>query len=375
MLFHHVTSVVQDLPTKKGTPMSLPDKSQTTTASGDKPRTQEQVLKAAINAARIPPACYRVLMALLNRADFGTAVIPEKFQPTETQLAAECGGISARDVKRQIAHAREHGWITVEKRGRKNHYTFAVGTDCTCHAVKPDTRVKTDAERARAYRRRRMLALAESLTEKGTSPRDAIPEGSDGQGTFPRDAEPGKGTSERDAATGEKGTSPRDAATGKGTESRDDRGQDVRDYGDTSRDDFPAQPVFSDERAPRGKDEREEESYTTDIKLAAVLAAPAQAVKGRQYRRDTVENVPVDPWDIEMTPDDRIRDRNAIRMSKGNRVPFCDYCKVNPAEYRDHAWWCPDCGTCVWDGLDLDNPQSGCDCQNCYRLRMLAVAA
>lgn len=117
--------------------------------------TREQELKKAIESARLPPRDLTVLRALFKRADWTTAIIPNRFQPrSHEDLAGP--GLSVRSVQRALDHLVMHGWVTRQPRkspgrqGRAIAYGVEFGKDCDCEPDRPPP--MTGAERARRWR-------------------------------------------------------------------------------------------------------------------------------------------------------------------------------------------------------------------------------
>lgn len=118
------------------------------------PATREQELLAAIYEAEITPSDFRVFMTLLRAADFGTAEIPDRFQPRSLVKLAEKCHISLAGLKRSVSHLQQHGWLErhrnltssgVGGRGHPTRYVLLVGKDCDC---KPAQREPVSGKKA-----------------------------------------------------------------------------------------------------------------------------------------------------------------------------------------------------------------------------------
>jgi hypothetical protein len=75
-----------------------------------------------------------VFRYLLDRADYGTAVLPAKFTPVQADIARTTSH-SRHQVRYAIRHLERHKWLDVEGRtgpGKPLRYTLATGTGCDC---------------------------------------------------------------------------------------------------------------------------------------------------------------------------------------------------------------------------------------------------
>jgi predicted transcriptional regulator len=104
-------------------------------------QTREQELWDAILGAELTPADFRVYVTLLKLADFGTAEIPDRFQPRSLIKLAERCHVSLATVKRSVGHLQRHGWLERHRnitesgiggRGHPTRYKLLLGQDCTC---------------------------------------------------------------------------------------------------------------------------------------------------------------------------------------------------------------------------------------------------
>jgi len=103
--------------------------------------TREQELWDAILGAEVTPSDFRVYVTLLKMADFGTAEIPDRFQPRSLVKLAERCHISLAGVKRSVGHLQRHGWLERHRnltpsgiggRGHPTRYKLLAGRDCDC---------------------------------------------------------------------------------------------------------------------------------------------------------------------------------------------------------------------------------------------------
>jgi hypothetical protein len=95
-------------------------------------------LADAIGASNLPASDKSVFRLLLDRADYGTAVLPAKFAPTEIAVGKRTSH-SRRQVQYSVAHLRRHGWLKASRDTRQDspdrrrlRYEFGVGTTCDC---------------------------------------------------------------------------------------------------------------------------------------------------------------------------------------------------------------------------------------------------
>jgi hypothetical protein len=121
--------------------------------------TREQELWAAVLAAEMTPSDFRVYVTLLKIADFGTAEIPDRFQPRSLIKLAQMCHISLAGVKRSVSHLQRHGWLERHRnltsagiggRGHPTRYRLLAGRDCDCpkqaHAEPVRARKQAQAE-------------------------------------------------------------------------------------------------------------------------------------------------------------------------------------------------------------------------------------
>lgn len=112
--------------------------------------SREKELRAAIKKAGLLARDKLVFMLLLDLSDYGTAVIPDRFQPRSIDHIAKMAEISRRTIQRSAAHLESHGWIARTRdaagRGYSTKYAFSIGETCSCtkpgrprKGVKPDT--------------------------------------------------------------------------------------------------------------------------------------------------------------------------------------------------------------------------------------------
>jgi hypothetical protein len=95
-------------------------------------------LADAIGASNLPASDKSVFRLLLDRADYGTAILPAKFAPTEIAVGKRTSH-SRRQVQYSVAHLRRHGWLKASRDTREDSpdrrrlsYEFGVGTRCDC---------------------------------------------------------------------------------------------------------------------------------------------------------------------------------------------------------------------------------------------------
>ena len=72
-------------------------------------------LADAIGASDLPASDKSVFRYLLDRADYGTAVLPAKFTPRQADIARKTSH-SRRQVRYAIRHLERHKWLDVEGR-------------------------------------------------------------------------------------------------------------------------------------------------------------------------------------------------------------------------------------------------------------------
>ncbi len=109
------------------------------------PKDRWHQLADAIDASNLAASDKAVLRRLLDRADYGTAELPEKFAPKQADIARKAS-ITPRQVRRSLRHAERHGWVTVggaTGRGHRLTYRLDIGGQCGCsgrvHEQKADT--------------------------------------------------------------------------------------------------------------------------------------------------------------------------------------------------------------------------------------------
>jgi len=115
----------------------------TTPARRDKDRWHQ--LADAIGASNLRASDKSVYRALLDRADYGTAVMQHRFTETQATIARKTSH-SPRMVRYAIRHLERHGWLTANGKtgpGRPLNYSLAAGSSCDCtgrvHQPEPDT--------------------------------------------------------------------------------------------------------------------------------------------------------------------------------------------------------------------------------------------
>jgi hypothetical protein len=102
-------------------------------------------LADAIGASNLAASDKSVFRALLDRADYGTAVMQLRFTETQAAIARKTSH-SPRMVRYAIRHLERHGWLTAKGAtgpGRTLDYSLAAGGQCDCtgrvHQPKADT--------------------------------------------------------------------------------------------------------------------------------------------------------------------------------------------------------------------------------------------
>jgi hypothetical protein len=114
-----------------------------------KPPTRWVILRDAIKASSLPASDKAVYRALLDAADYTTAVLLPGFTPAQVKVAAETG-LSRRQVQYAERHLELHGWLTVSGStgpGKRRHYVLRDGGPCHCAG-----RVHERAQRERPAR-------------------------------------------------------------------------------------------------------------------------------------------------------------------------------------------------------------------------------
>jgi hypothetical protein len=98
--------------------------------------TREQELRQAVKGARLPPRDFKIFTVLLDRADWGTAEIPGRFQPRSLDALAALCEMSRATLCRGLAHLEQEGWVkrgrTARGRACPTGYTLALGGRCEC---------------------------------------------------------------------------------------------------------------------------------------------------------------------------------------------------------------------------------------------------
>jgi hypothetical protein len=98
------------------------------------PKDRWHQLADAIKASNLPPSDRSVFRLLLDKADFGTAVIPAGFSPTRKRIRRETG-LSYSQVGYSTHHLERHGWLSAKGATGPGHplrYSLALGRDCDC---------------------------------------------------------------------------------------------------------------------------------------------------------------------------------------------------------------------------------------------------
>lgn len=97
--------------------------------------TREQQLRRGIHSSGLPDGEVRVFMILLDKAEFGSAIMQPKFAPTVAELVKLCCR-SRATVFRRLAHLERHGWVMPLDSGRgpnaKIIRHLQVGERCEC---------------------------------------------------------------------------------------------------------------------------------------------------------------------------------------------------------------------------------------------------
>lgn len=82
-----------------------------------------------------------VFTVLLTTADWGTAFLPDRFQPGSLIKLAEKCQVSKATVKRSVGHLQRHGWLERHRnltdngiggRGHPTRYVLNLGRSCDC---------------------------------------------------------------------------------------------------------------------------------------------------------------------------------------------------------------------------------------------------
>ena len=117
-----------------------------TAPGGRREKDRWHQLADAIGASNLPASDKSVFRALLDRADYGTAVMQHRFTETQATIARKTSH-SIRQVKYAVRHLELHGWLTVKGKtgpGRTLDYSLTIGASCDCTG-----RVHTAAARER----------------------------------------------------------------------------------------------------------------------------------------------------------------------------------------------------------------------------------
>jgi hypothetical protein len=106
--------------------------------SGDKPRpiTHEQRLRRGIHQSGLPDGEVRLFMILLDKAEFGSAIMRAQFAPTASELVRLCRK-SRATVFRRLAHLERHRWAVLPRDAKhgpssKIVRVLQVGDPCEC---------------------------------------------------------------------------------------------------------------------------------------------------------------------------------------------------------------------------------------------------
>jgi hypothetical protein len=88
--------------------------------------TREQELRAGIRQARIPATDHRLYTVLLDRIQWGTGIIDDRWQPHSLAVIANAANLSKATTCRGLDRLERHGWITRSRgkggRGKRTHY-------------------------------------------------------------------------------------------------------------------------------------------------------------------------------------------------------------------------------------------------------------
>lgn len=107
----------------------------------------------------MPARDYRIYCALLHRADWETAEIPDRFQPRSVPALADWSRMSRTAAAEGLNHLERHGWVTRVRmppgRGRSTRYILLSGSDCDCGPAAKRAAPTPEAKRAREYRARK----------------------------------------------------------------------------------------------------------------------------------------------------------------------------------------------------------------------------
>ena len=158
-------------------------------------QTREQELWDAILGAEVTPSDFRVFVTLLRLADYGTAEIPDRFQPRSLVKLAERCHISLAGVKRSVGHLQRHGWLERHRnltasgiggRGHPTRYKLMIGRDCDCKkAAQPEP--VPDEKQAQAEPINRLTAVPVSAGQESCGDERAV-RGEIGGWAWPEDS-------------------------------------------------------------------------------------------------------------------------------------------------------------------------------------------
>ena len=109
-------------------------------------------LADAVQDSNLPASDKSVFRYLLDRADYGTAVMRPMFTPTRQTIARKTS-LSYSQVGYSTRHLQRHGWLTAGGRtgpGRTLDYSLTVGASCDCtgrvHEPKPEAPTQPTGE-------------------------------------------------------------------------------------------------------------------------------------------------------------------------------------------------------------------------------------
>jgi hypothetical protein len=100
---------------------------------------------AIVAASGLTTADRWVFTVLLTMADFGTAHLPERFQPRSiAELAKKCN-VSARQVNYSVGHLQRHGWLERHRNIRPATCSSTARTATVKHALTAQLRARNYA--------------------------------------------------------------------------------------------------------------------------------------------------------------------------------------------------------------------------------------
>lgn len=137
-------------------------------------------------------ALYRFM---LDKADYKTAVLPERFTPTQRVMARKTS-LSLRQVKYSLQHLALHGWLEIreaENDGRRRTYVLKLGASCAC----TERRHVADPSATNS------LSATPSATEKKVQRRRSAPAEADGRANVARVADSSAATQAGLRSTGD----------------------------------------------------------------------------------------------------------------------------------------------------------------------------